>query len=275
MLDRNTAANEMAAMCQEQIDEGLTQPFYYKGSKTGILLVHGFTGTPAEMRYLGDYLRDKGFTVKAVLLKGHGTSPEDMRRTTQRDWIASAVEGYKELKRECDEVFSVGLSMGGLLSLYLARSYDVRGIVCLSTPIRILNKQAYYAFVLKFFKDYIEKNPRKHKDPFIIGYDRTPVRCIHCLFKLIRYVKYHLGKIEKPILIIQSYGDGTVNPVSGNIIYNRIGSKDKSIIHLHNSGHIITCDCEKEQVFEEIYGFIRSKSRFRNEGLNAMETRCV
>lgn len=275
MCDKNTAAGEIAAMGQHDIDSGLTKAFYYKGSKTGVLLIHGFTGTPSEMRYLGEYLKDKGYTVKAVLLKGHGTCPEDMRKTNHRDWISSVVEAYKELKMECEEVFAVGLSMGGLLSLYLARNYDLRGLVCLSTPIRILNKQAYYAFAMKYFKEYVEKKPHKQMDPYIIGYDRTPVRCIHYLFKLIRYVKNQLGKIDKPILIVQSYGDGTVNPVSGNIIYNQIGSKDKSIIHLHNSGHIVTCDCEKEQVFEEVYGFIRSKSRFKNESPNEIETRCV
>lgn len=238
--------------------------FDYKGNNTGVLLIHGFTGTPSEVRHLGEYLKGHGYTVKGILLKGHGTTPEDMRKCCHKDWISSAVEGYKALKRECDEVFTIGLSMGGLLSLYLARNYDVRGVVTLSAPIRILGKSASFAFVERYFRTYILKKPEK-EDINIISYDKSPVKSVYELFRLIKYVKSNLGKIDKPILIMQSYRDRTVDPASANIIYSNIGSKDKSIIYLHKSGHIITCDCEKEQVFEEVYRFIKSKSKFKRE----------
>lgn len=238
--------------------------FNFKGNSTGVLLIHGFTGTPSEVRHLGEYLRDKGYTVKGILLKGHGTTPEDMRKCSYRDWISSAVEGYKALKHECDEVFAVGLSMGGILSLYLARNYDVRGVASLSAPIRILGKSAAFSFIQRYFKAYIQNKPDK-ENINIISYEKSPVRSVYELFKLIGHVKSDLGKIDKPVLIIQSYGDETVDPVSANIIYNSIGSKDKSIIYLHKSGHIVTCDCEKEQVFAEVYGFIKSKSKFKGE----------
>jgi len=238
--------------------------FYYKGNNTGVLLIHGFTGTPSEVRFLGEFLRDKGYTVKGILLKGHGTTPEDMKRCGYRDWIRGAVEGYKSLKQECDEVFSVGLSMGGLLSLYLARNYDVRGVATLSAPIRIHGRLAAFSFIERNFKTYILRNQEK-KDINIISYDRSPIISVHNLFKLIRYVKTNLKYIEKPVLVMQSYGDRTVSPMSANIIYNNIGSKDKSIIYLRKSGHLITCDKEKEQVFEEVYSFIKTKSAFKRE----------
>ena len=238
--------------------------FYYKGNNTGILLIHGFTGTPSEVRFLGEFLKDKGYTVKGILLKGHGTTPEDMKKCTYRDWISGAVEGYKSLKQECDEVFAVGLSMGGLLSLYLARNYDIKGAATLSAPIRIHGRSAALAFIEKNFKTYIMGNPGK-KDINIISYDKSPIKSVHNLFKLIRYVKANLRFIEKPVLIMQSYGDRTVSPLSANIIYNNIGSKDKSIIYLHKSGHVITCDNEKEQVFDEVYNFIKTKSAFKRE----------
>lgn len=246
--------------------------FYYEGNNTGVLLIHGFTGTPSEVRVLGEYLRDKGYTVKGILLKGHGTSPEDMKKCSYRDWIRGAVEGYKALKQECDEVFAVGLSMGGLLSLYLARNYDIKGAAVLSAPIRIHGKSAAFAFIERNFRTYILRNPEK-KDINIISYDKSPIKSVHNLFKLIRYVKANLKFIEKPVLIMQSYGDRTVSPLSANIIYNNIGSKDKSIIYLHNSGHIITCDNEKEQVFKEVYGFIKSRSEWNGDKDNE-EKRC-
>lgn len=236
--------------------------FYYKGNNTGILLIHGFTGTPSEVRFLGEFLRNKGYTVKGILLKGHGTTPEDMKKCSYRDWIHGAVEGYKSLKQECDEVFVVGLSMGGLLSLYLARNYDIKGAATLSAPIRIRGGAATAAFVEKNFKTYVLRNLEK-KNINIISYDKSPIISVHNLFKLIRYVKANLEFIEKPVLIMQSYRDRTVSPISANIIYNNIGSKDKSIIYLHKSGHIITCDNEKQQVFEEVYNFIKTKSAFK------------
>ncbi|MGE5629754.1 MAG: alpha/beta hydrolase [Caulobacteraceae bacterium] len=248
--------------------------FYYKGSNTGILLIHSFTGTPSEVRYLGEYLRDKGYTVRGILLKGHGTTPEDMRRCSYRDWINSTVEGYKSLKQECDEVFAVGLSMGGLLSLYLARNYDIRGTAILSAPVKVRGRSALWAVTMKYFKRYVLKEPGKN-ELGIISYDKTPVKSIENLFKLISYIKANLRKIDKPILIMQSYNDKTVNPVSANIIYNSIGSRDKSIVYLHKSGHMITCDCEKEQVFKEVYNFINNKSRFKTvEEIKPEEARC-
>ncbi|KUO77526.1 MAG: hypothetical protein APF77_13840 [Clostridia bacterium BRH_c25] len=238
--------------------------FYYKGNNTGVLLIHGFTGTPSEVRILGEFLRDKGYTVRGILLKGHGTTPEDMKKYNYRDWIRGTVEGYKSLKQECDEVFAVGLSMGGLLSLYLARNYDIRGAATLSAPIRLHGKSAALAFIERNLRTYILRNPEK-KDINIISYDRSSIKSIRNLFKLIRYVKVNLKYIEKPVLIVQSYGDRTVSPLSANIIYNSIGSRDKSIIYLHNSGHVVTCDNEKEQVFEEVYSFINAKSIFKRE----------
>ncbi len=243
------------------IKSELAKEFYYKGNNTGILLIHGFTGTPSEMRFLGEYLRDKGYTVRGILLKGHGTTPEDMKKCSYRDWMRGAAEGYKSLKQECDEVFAVGLSMGGLLALYLARNYDVRGAVTLSAPIRIHGRTAAASFVERNFRTYILRCPEK-KNVNIISYEKSPIISVHNLFRLIRYVKENLVSIKKPVLIMQSYGDRTVSPLSANIIYNSIGSEDKSIIYLHKSGHVITCDNEKEQVFEEIYSFIKAKSAF-------------
>lgn len=233
-----------------------TEGFYFKGNNTGVLLIHGFTGTPSEMRLIGEFLRNKGYTVRGILLKGHGAAQLDMKKCSYRDWIHEAVSGYRLLKQECDEVFAVGFSMGGLLSLYLARNYDIKGVAALSTPIKILSRKAAMDFIRRNFNTYV------------MGmYDKIDINIkgVRHLFKLIRYVKSNLRQIKKPVLIMQSYGDRTVSPISANIIYNNIGSKDKSIVYLHKSGHIITCDKEKERVFEEVYDFIRSKSVFAGE----------
>ncbi len=238
--------------------------FNFKGNNTGVLLIHGFTGTPSEMRLLGEYLAKKGYTVKGILLKGHEAAPESVKICSYRDWIRGVVEGYKDLKQGCDEVFAVGFSMGGLLALYLARNFDVRGVITLSAPIRIYSS--------KTAADYIRGRIKAHfpealyeKSARVLSCKRPPMLTFHNFFRLIGYVKENLRHIDKPVLIMQSYGDRRVRPLSANIIYNNIGSKDKSIIYLHKSGHIITCDTEKEQVFKEVYSFITSRSAYKRE----------
>ena len=254
------------------INSKYAKEFYFKGNNTGVLLIHGFTGTPYEMRFLGEFLRSKGYTVRGILLKGHGTTPKDMKKCSFRDWTHGAVQGYKSLKQECDEVVAVGFSMGGLLSLYLARNYDIRGVVTLSAPVRIYSRAAALAFIERNLKNHMT-GKTENRDIDVIGYERAPLISVHHLFKLIRYVKANLKYIKKPVLVMQSYGDRAVRPKSANIIYSNIGSKDKSIIYLHKSGHVITCDKEKERVFEEVYNFIKDKSAFGREK-NREEERC-
>lgn len=233
--------------------------FYFPGNNTGVLLIHGFTGSPLEMRYLGDYLKEKGYTVKGMLLQGHGTSIRDMKSTNHFDWIRSAEEEYQELAGQCGEIFIVGLSMGGAIGLHLAQQHDVRGIVSLATPIRINSREYCKGYIFKHLKII------KEKPPLAIKYDKTPVKSILNLMQLIKIIKDSLHKVDKPILVMQSYRDETVHHSSANYIYSRVASTDKSIIFLHRSGHVITCDCEKEQVFEEVFNFISKRCKTNSE----------
>ena len=93
------------------------EPFFFPGNQIGCLLVHGFTGSPKEMRWMGEYLGNLGYTVLGVRLAGHATRPEDMMRMQWQDWLASVEDGYFLLKNCVDQVFIIGLSMGGILSL--------------------------------------------------------------------------------------------------------------------------------------------------------------
>lgn len=230
-------------------------------NNTGILLIHGFNGSPTDMEYLGDYLKEKGFCISNVLLNGHGTALKDLRYTNHLDWIKSAEEAYQELSKHCEEIFIAGLSMGGAIGLQLAHKYNIKGIISLSTPMKILYKQYCIAFLVKHVRFLAEKEAKAiiQKDSYIISYDRTPLKSLVNLLQLINIVKGSLHNMDKPILIMQSYSDGKVHPSSANFIYKTVASTDKSIIFLHKSGHIITCDCEKEQVFEEVYNFISKR----------------
>ena len=110
------------------------EPFFFPGGPTGVLLVHGFTGAPKEMRWMGEYLAKQGYTVLGVRLAGHATQPADMLRVTWQDWLTSVEDGWHLLRGAADQVFVAGLSMGGTLALLLASQVEVAGVIAMSTP---------------------------------------------------------------------------------------------------------------------------------------------
>ncbi len=117
------------------------EPFFFPGkganAKIGCLVTHGFTGAPKEMRWLGEYLNRQGYTVCGIRLNGHATKPEDMIRSHWQDWLLSVEDGYNLLRSCTDQVFLLGLSMGGVLSLTAASRLPVRGVVAMSTPYQL------------------------------------------------------------------------------------------------------------------------------------------
>ncbi|HEX9090939.1 MAG TPA: alpha/beta fold hydrolase, partial [Anaerolineales bacterium] len=115
------------------------EPFIFPGNKIGCLLIHGFTGAPKEMRWMGEYLSGRGYSVLGVRLAGHATDPKDMQRMKWQDWLESVEDGYCLLKGMADKVFVMGLSMGGILSLLFAAHQPVAGVVVMSVPYDLPN----------------------------------------------------------------------------------------------------------------------------------------
>ncbi len=115
------------------------EPFFFLGdrSKPACLLIHGFTGTPKEMRWMGKYLHQQGFTCLGVRLAGHATTPQDMIASHWTDWTASVEDAYSLLKNLTDDIYLVGLSMGGILSLLISTRLQVKGVVAMSTPYKL------------------------------------------------------------------------------------------------------------------------------------------
>ena len=131
-------------------------PFYLNGGSTGILLIHGFTGAPPEMRLIGDYLHQRGITVSAPLLPGHGTVVEDMNRYKWTDWVAHTKQALAELKSGCDAVFVAGLSLGSLITLNLADededlSGSISGAILFAPSIKLTSKLIHLTPILKYF----------------------------------------------------------------------------------------------------------------------------
>lgn len=236
------------------------EPFLLPGGERGVLLVHGFTGSPSEMRLLGNYLNDLGYTVLAPRLPGHGSSPEEMAKTSWPLWYSAVEDAYILLSGLCTEIDVVGLSMGGLLSLKLSLEYPVNRVASLSAPIYIADKRLPMLPLYRLIRSYASKRRRRFYDVdeiYSVCYDRTPLKCLQSLIELIKHVDQILPTVSKPTLIVQSRNDHTVRPKSARYIYDRVSSIQKQLIWLEESGHIVTLDLERDQVFEVVADFLR------------------
>ena len=241
-------------------------PFFFEGGPVGCLLVHGFSGSPPEMRPMGEFLAAKGLTVLGVRLAGHGTSPEDMATTTWRDWVASAEAGLRELESLCEQVFVAGLSMGVLITLHLAAHHPVAGIVVMAAPayiadwrFRLLPLARYF---IRWFTPNIESDltdPEAEKS--LSAYQVLPIPCLVSLGQLIRLVRQELPQVKAPALVMQGEKDHHVPVDSTRIIFEELGAADKELVWWPNSGHCITIDSEREAVWARAYEFIVKHSR--------------
>lgn len=234
------------------------EPFLLPGGERGVLLVHGFTGSPSEMRLLGEYLNAQGYTVLAPRLRGHGSDVEEMEKTMWVHWYNAVEDGYHILKALCREISIVGLSLGGLLALKIGAEYPVNKVVTLSAPIFIADKRLWMLPLYRMIRKYMPKKRRKYPvDPqYSVSYDYTPLSSLASLLELIKHADKLMPALSLPVLIIQSRTEHTVDPQSAQYIYDHVGSLDKKLIWLEKSGHIITLDIEREKVFQEITAFL-------------------
>ncbi|MGA9174874.1 MAG: alpha/beta fold hydrolase [Thermoactinomyces sp.] len=234
-------------------------PFFYSGGKVGILLIHGFTGSPSELRPMGHYLKERGFTVYAPLLAGHGANAETMEKTGWQDWWQSVLDAYERMRNEnLERIFVAGLSMGGCLSLMLAAEKPVDGVISMCAPVWIRDRRALLANVLHYFVRYTRKSEKRDPEisAHIVPMDKTPVKCVGELVSLIREMRKELPKVSVPALVVQAANDELVLEKSAEYIFEHIASKEKKLSWYENSTHIITVDKERKKLFQEIDEFI-------------------
>lgn len=235
------------------------ESFFFKGTnERAVLLLHGYTGAPSEMRLLGEYLNNKGFTVKCVLLPGHGTTPEDLNETTTDDWYAEAERACCELLSSHSKVMVAGLSMGGLLTIRIASQLPIDRAAILAAPIYLQDKRVPLFPILKYFIKYLPKQKRNYHEAakYNVAYDKMPTKPIGSILQMIKTAKAeYIPKIEIPCLIMQSRIEHTVAPKSAQYIYDNIKSKIKKLVWFEHCGHILTLDNEREKVFELVGEF--------------------
>ena len=235
--------------------------FYLNSGPVGVLLVHGFTGAPPEMRLIGDYLYHRGITVSAPLLPGHGTYVGDMNRYQWTDWVAHARQALTELKSNCDTVFIAGLSLGSLISLNLAaEEEDLAGAILFSPSIKLTSKLIHLTPILKYFirkvKKPLEQYANQVADRQKWTYNERPMAGAHELLKIISHTRTILPKVKCPLLIVDGAKDEIIDPACSRFIYDRVASAEKEILTLPESGHCLTIDGEWKTAAEKTHQFI-------------------
>ena len=240
--------------------------FAIDGGPAGCLLLHGFTGTPSEMRPLGERLAARGYTVCAPLLPGHGTRVDELARTTWEEWFSAALESWNELGKRASERVVAGLSMGALLALHLAheRPGEVRAVAALAPALELASqKSAEIALWVRWMPPLPRRlaivPKRGSKLPgfgrLTPAYDEIPLRALASMIRLQRRVRAELPSIRTPALILQGGRDDTVSPGAAATIEAALGSPIKALMRFAQSGHILTEDIEAAQVLEAIEQF--------------------
>lgn len=244
------------------------EPFSHDGStEIGVLLCHGFTGSPQSMAPWGRQLADAGFTVTCPLLPGHGRTWQEMNRTTWPDWYRELDQAFDELRSRCTSTFVFGLSMGGTLALRLAQRHGsaVAGLVLVNPSVLTLRKDAAFLPLLSKIVPSMPgiSNDIKKPGATELAYRRLPLRAAASLSKLWQVVRADLNRIEVPLLLLRSAEDHVVEPVNAQTVLSAVRSTDKQEIVLVDSYHVATLDNDADVIFSSSIEFAQRVHRER------------
>ncbi|MBN2111825.1 alpha/beta hydrolase [Candidatus Woesearchaeota archaeon] len=232
------------------------EPFFFlsENNSKGLLMMHGFTASPWEVRKVGEALAKENITVFAPLIAGHATSMEDLKNTKWEDWYKSANESYSFLKGFVDCVYVGGESTGSTLALMLAEEHEVCGVITIGSPVFFQDWRVNFAWLVKYFKDYMPRELDDEEKPYY--YEKRPVASIAELVEMIKVMKKDLGSVDEPILIIQSLNDETVSPRSADYIMDNIGSENKKLVLFDEGDHVLVRGTKQEEVIRLMKEFI-------------------
>lgn len=248
-------------MAEPNILQG-AEPLHVEAGRVGVLVSHGFTGTPQSMRYLAEQLAQAGYTVAVPRLRGHGTTTVDMADSTASDWIADLHTALAWLRERCDALFMTGLSMGGTLTLFMAGQYPdlFKGILPINAFIFANNPDlASLAYMVNAPAEVPGVGGDiKATDMTELAYSLVPVPSIKELLALAKVTDELLPRITIPTLIFVSREDHVVPPANAEHILNKINSTEKRLCWLENSYHVATLDNDKEKIVQQSLAFLQA-----------------
>lgn len=230
-----------------------------QGGPIGVLLIHGFTGSVAETRPMGEYLAARDLTVRCPLLPGHGTSPVALTRIAWQDWTGEVEAELQALGQDCDRVFVGGLSLGALLTLWLGSQHpEIAGLIPMAPALEVRNRLMPLTLGLRHVLTYYPLGPIGDTDlgdptaqDRIWCYDKLPLWGAAEVYLLMRQVRQALPAIRQPILIFQGRRDQQVTGRAAQMVYDGVSSEDKTLVWLENSGHNLLVDGEREAVWAQ------------------------
>ena len=216
---------------------------------------------------MGEFLAAGGYDVMGPLLAGHGLTPEAMAATRWPDWVRSAEEALAALRRDCEDVFVCGQSLGATLALHLAATHpEVKGVItmgAMASPAYFRDWRIKIIRGLKYaVRWHVPGDEPDLGDPTAVrllhSYARRPTVCIESLMQLLRVVDRELPQVRVPALIMHGRGDRTVDVGNAPHILERIGSTDKQLIWFERSGHAITVDLEHDLLFATVLNWLNA-----------------
>lgn len=246
--------------------DAVCQPFYLEGEarngkKHGVLLIHGFTGSAAHMRLLGEALHQRGFTVMGINLPGHATDMDDMARCTWDDWLTAAKEAFLQLKDRCDVVSVSGLSMGGCLALILGEQMHPAAVAPISAPMGT-RAPLWAASLAAPFMKTVWWHARDEKvipstNEYDRGYPGFRTTCARHLARLISMARRNLHAVTCPVLVVQSHADETITADSAEIILKGVSSAVKGTLWLDDVPHVCTISHEAGTIADALAELFR------------------
>ena len=237
------------------------KPFTFEKGPRAVLLLHGFTGHSADVRMLGRFLEERNYTCHAPIYRGHGVAPEELIKTNPNQWWEDVEEAFNHLKeRGYEEIAVAGLSLGGVFSLKLAYTKPVKAVIPMSTPMFFDNEEQLTNGFHYFTRQYkrLEGKSKEEIEDETKAVMEDSGTIFNQVADYIADVRSHVDLIYTPALIVQAGKDQMINKDSANYIYEHLESDKKEIKWYEESGHVITVDKEKEQLFEDIYQFLES-----------------
>lgn len=235
------------------------KPFFFEAGPRAVLLLHGFTGSSADVRMLGRFLEKKGYTSLAPQYRGHGTAPEELITSNPDEWWEDVQEAYRRLQEAgYQEIAVAGLSLGGVFSLKLGLNQPVKGIITMCAPMSMRTLDLMFEGVLAYAKQYKQYEGKKDAE---IEIEMDAIRqkgmpSLPDLQKLISAVRTEVDLVYAPLFVVQATNDDIIDPKSAHYIYEEAQSNMKEIKWYEHSGHVITLDREKDQLHEDIYQFL-------------------
>lgn len=272
--------------------QSLDFEFTHENNNRAVLLFHGMTGSPFEMKKLGRALYEAGLDVYCYCLPGHGTSPISIKTVRWEDWYQESTSHYRDLTKKYEEVYLGGLCMGAVLALAIASEYkDVTGILALSTTLFLDGWTIpWYNFlmpmglhtILRYYYSFPEREPYGLKNEALrkkvaalqkkntVALDNYPMSCIYELLKMSKVAQKNMEKVKSPVLLMHAKEDDLTSPKSADFVYKNISSSIREYVELEDSYHLVVMDNEREFVFNKCIEFLNKISEYNKDRIGAV-----